>query len=99
MLQYHYQIAASISARCFETKTTLEAATALVPCDKEAVGHVIAPHLRASPALDTITAAHRAGLVARNAIMHTGRGSQYHSKSYRSALGRLEVRHTTSRTC
>jgi transposase InsO family protein len=37
-------------------------------------------------------------LVAGNAIMHTDRVSQYHSKSYRNALRRLDVRQSTSRT-
>ena len=42
--------------------------------------------------------AHATGLVAGNAIMHTDRGSQYHSMAYRNALRRLEIRQSTSRT-
>jgi putative transposase len=38
------------------------------------------------------------GLVAGNAIMHTVRGSQYHSREYKNALRRLEIRQSTSRT-
>ncbi len=36
--------------------------------------------------------------MAGNAIMHTDRGSQYHSRSYRNTLRRLEIRQSTSRT-
>jgi putative transposase len=54
--------------------------------------------MRARLAVEAITAAHHAGLVAGNAIMHTDRGSQYHSKTYRNALRHLEVRQSTSRT-
>ncbi|MGH3491761.1 MAG: DDE-type integrase/transposase/recombinase [Sciscionella sp.] len=36
--------------------------------------------------------------VDSNAIMHTDRGSQYHSKIYRAVLRRLEIRQSTSRT-
>jgi hypothetical protein len=49
-------------------------------------------------AVEAITAAHRTGLVAGNAIMHTDRGSQYHSTAHRNALQRLEIRQSTSRT-
>lgn len=42
--------------------------------------------------------AHGTGLVAGNAVMHTDRGSQYHAKSYRNLLKRLDVRQSTSRT-
>jgi putative transposase len=54
--------------------------------------------MRAGLAIDAITAAHRTGLVAGNAIMHADRGSQYHAKAYRNALRRLEIRRSTSRT-
>jgi transposase InsO family protein len=54
--------------------------------------------MRASLAVEAITAAHRTGLVAGNAIMHTDRGGQYHSTAYRNALKRLEIRQSTSRT-
>ena len=62
------------------------------------IGYAIAPHMRAGLVVDAITAAHGTGLVAGNAIMHTDRGSQYHSKSYRNALRRLDIRPSTSRT-
>ena len=48
--------------------------------------------MRAQLAIGAITAAHASGLVAGNAIMHADRGSQYHSRAYRSALKRLEIR-------
>ena len=54
--------------------------------------------MRAGLAVEAITTAHRTGLVAGNAIMHTDRGSQYHSTVHRNALQRLEIRQSTSRT-
>jgi transposase InsO family protein len=51
-------------------------ATVLDLCSKELIGFALAPHMRASLAVEAISAAHRAGLVAGNAIMHTDRGSQ-----------------------
>ena len=84
---------------CFPTSEGwLYVATVLDLCTKELIGYAIAPHMRASLAVEAITVAHRAGLVAGNAIMHTDRGSQYHATSYRDALGRLEIRQSTSRT-
>jgi transposase InsO family protein len=73
-------------------------ATVLDLCSKELIGYAIAPHMRAGLVIDAITAAHRAGLVAGNAIMHTDRGGQYHAKAYRNALRRLEIRQSTSRS-
>ena len=84
---------------CFPTgEGRLYLATALDLCGKELIGYAIAPHMRSSLAVDEITNAHRTGLVAGNAIMQAGRGSQYHSKAYRSALRRLEIRQSTGRT-
>jgi putative transposase len=84
---------------CFPTgEGWLYLATAVDLCSKEVVGYAIAPHMRASLAVEAISAAHRTGLLAGNAIMHTDRGSQYHAKTYRSALQRLEIRQSTSRT-
>jgi putative transposase len=84
---------------CFPTgEGWLYLATVLDLCSKELLGHAIAPHMRAELAIDAITAAHRTGLVAGNAIMHTDRGSQYHSRAHRNALQRLEIRQSTSRT-
>jgi transposase InsO family protein len=54
--------------------------------------------MRASLAVDAITAAHRADLIAGNAIMHTDRGGQYHARTYRNMLKRLEIRQSTGRT-
>jgi putative transposase len=54
--------------------------------------------MRASLAVDAITAAHRSGLLAGNAVMHTDRGSQYHARAYRSTLQRLDIRQSTGRT-
>jgi transposase InsO family protein len=84
---------------CFATgEGWLYLATTVDLCSKELIGYAIAPHMRASLAVEAITAAHRTGLVAGNAIMHTDRGSQYHAKVYRNALKRLEIRPSTSRT-
>ncbi|MBS2964810.1 integrase core domain-containing protein [Actinocrinis puniceicyclus] len=47
---------------------------------------------------EAITAAHRTGPVAGNAITHTDRGSQYHATIHRNALRRLEIRQSTSPT-
>ena len=44
--------------------------------------------MRTSLAIDAITVAHRTGLIAGNAIMHTDRGGQYHARLYRSTLER-----------
>jgi putative transposase len=76
----------------------LSLATVLDLCSKELMGYTLGPHMRVSVAVDAITMARRAGLVAGNAIMHAGRGSQYHATAYRNALGRLEIRQSTSRT-
>jgi putative transposase len=84
---------------CFPTSEGwLYLATVLDLCSKELIGYAIAPHMRAQLAIDAITTAHDSGLVAGNAIMHTDRGAQYHSRAYRSALKRLEIRPSTSRT-
>jgi len=73
-------------------------ATVLDLCSKELIRYAIAPHMRAGLVVEAITAAHRTGLVAGNAIMHADRGSQYHSRAHRNALWRLEIRQSTSRT-
>jgi transposase InsO family protein len=84
---------------CFRTgEGWLYLATALGLCSKELIGYAIAPHMRAGLAIEAIGMAHRSGLVAGNAIMHTDRGSQYHARAYRNALGRLGIRQSTSRT-
>jgi putative transposase len=84
---------------CFPTgEGWLYLATTIDLCSKEVIGYAIAPHMRASLAVEAIAAAHRTGLVAGNAIMHTDRGSQYHSRAYRNTLRRLDIRQSTSRT-
>lgn len=54
--------------------------------------------MRTGLAIEGITAAHQAGLVAGNATMHAERGGRYHSTAYRNALRRLEIRQGTGRT-
>ena len=84
---------------CFRTgEGWLYLATAVDLCSKEVIGYAIAPHMRASLAVDAISMAHRSGLLAGNGIMHTDRGSQYHAKTYQIALRRLEIRQSTGRT-
>ena len=84
---------------CFPTSEGwLYLATVLDLCSRELIGYALAPHMRAGLAIEAITAAHRTGLVAGNAIMHTDRGGQYHATAYRNVLRRLEVRQSTSRT-
>jgi transposase InsO family protein len=84
---------------CFRTgEGWLYLATAVDLCSKEVIGYVIAPHMRASLAIDAVGMAHRRGLLAGNAIMHTDRGSQYHAKTHQIALRRLEIRQNTGRT-
>jgi putative transposase len=84
---------------CFPTaEGWLYLATVLDLCSNELIGYSLAPHMRASLAAEAITAAHRTGLVAGNAIMYTDRGGQYHARTYRNLLRRLEIRQSTSRT-
>lgn len=84
---------------CFATtEGWVYLATVIDLCSRELIGYAIAPHMRAGLAVDAITAAHRSGLLAGNAIMHTDRGSQYHAKIYRSTLQRLDIRQSTGRT-
>jgi len=84
---------------CFATSEGwLYLATTVDLCTKEVIGYAIAPHMRAGLVVEAIIAAHRTGLVAGNAIMHTDRGSQYYSSAYRNALRRLDIRQSTSRT-
>jgi transposase InsO family protein len=62
---------------CFATgEGWLYLATVLDLCSKELIGYALAPHMRASLAVEAITAAHRTGLMAGNAVMHTDRGGQ-----------------------
>jgi transposase InsO family protein len=84
---------------CFPTSEGwLYLATVLDLCSKELIGYALAPHMRAGLAVEAITAAHRTGLVAGNAIINMDRGGQYHARAYRNALRRLEIRQSTSRT-
>jgi len=84
---------------CFPTdEGWLYLATVLDLASKELIGYAIAPHMRTSLTVEAITMAHHAGLIADNAIMHTDRGGQYHSHTYRNTLRRLGIRSSTSRT-
>jgi putative transposase len=84
---------------CFPTSEGwLYLAAAVDLCGGELFGYAIAPRMRASLAVDAIAAAHRTGLMAGDAIVHADRGSQYHSKLYRDALRRLDIRQGTGRT-
>lgn len=84
---------------CFATaEGWLYLATVVDLCSREVVGYALAPHMRAGIAVDAVTRAHRVGLVAGNAIVHTDRGGQYHARAYRNALRRLDIRQSTGRT-
>ena len=88
-----------VDISCFATgEGWLYLATVVDLCSREVIGYALAPHMRAGLAVDAISAAHRTGLVAGNAIMHTDRGSQYHATVYRNALRRCGIRQSTSRT-
>jgi putative transposase len=81
---------------CFPTSEGwLHLAVTVDLCSKEAIGHATAPHMRASLAVEAISAAYRTGLVAGNAITHTDRGGQYHSRVYKAVLRRLDIRQST----
>lgn len=54
--------------------------------------------MRADVAVGAIAAAHRVGMIAGNAIVHTDRSGRYHARAYRNALKRLEIRQSASRT-
>ena len=73
-------------------------ATVVDLCSREVIGYAAAPYMRASLAVEAICAAHHTGLVAGNAIMHTDRGGQYHSRAYKAALRRLDLRQSIGRT-
>jgi transposase InsO family protein len=56
---------------CFPTgEGRVYLATVLDLCSKELIGYAIAPHMRASLAVEAISTAYRAGLVDGNAIMN-----------------------------
>jgi transposase InsO family protein len=56
---------------CFPTgEGRVYLATVLDLCGKELIGYAIAPHMRASLAVEAISTAYRAGLVDGNAIMN-----------------------------
>jgi transposase InsO family protein len=56
------------------------------------VGWAMAEHMRASLAVDALTMAYDAGMVAGNAIFHTDRGAQYTSAEMAAAAVKMDVR-------
>jgi transposase InsO family protein len=62
------------------------------------VGWSMADHMRACLVVDALTMAHRAGLVAGNAIFHSDRGVQYTSKEMALAAASMGVRLSCGRT-
>jgi putative transposase len=83
---------------CDRRRLGVYCATVIDLCSRELIGYAIAPHTQASLAVDAIITAHRSGLAAGNAIMHTDRGSRYHSRIYRGTLRRLDIRQSAGRT-
>jgi transposase InsO family protein len=72
--------------------TVIDLATRMV------VGWQMADHMRASLVVDALEMAHKAGLVAGNAIFHSDRGSQYTSVEFATAAERMDVRLSVGRT-
>ena len=73
-------------------------ATTIDLFNREVVGHAMAEHMRAELICDALRLAHRRGLVRRNAIFHSDRGSQYTSTEFRAALQDLKTRGSMGRT-
>lgn len=60
------------------------------------VGWAIAEHMRAELVIEALQMALRRGLIKRNAIVHTDRGSQYVSDDYRKLLAKHDIRQSMS---
>ncbi|MBX3288311.1 MAG: IS3 family transposase [Acidobacteria bacterium] len=60
------------------------------------VGWAVAETLEAEMVVAALAMAFRRGLIKRNAIIHTDRGSQYVSKDYRDLLGLHDIRQSMS---
>jgi transposase InsO family protein len=67
-------------------------ATTIDLFNREVIGHAMAEHMRAELVCDAVELAHRRGLVDRNAIFHSDRGSQYTSTQFRTTLTALRMR-------
>ena len=63
---------------------------------KRIVGWSVSQRMTAELVIDALRMALRRGLVKRNAIIHTDRGSQYASNEYRSLLKRCGLRQSMS---
>jgi transposase InsO family protein len=72
-------------------------ATTIDLFNREVAGHAMAHHMRAELVSDAVELAHRRGLVRRNAIFHSDRGSQYTSKEFRTTLTDLKMRPSMGR--
>jgi transposase InsO family protein len=73
-------------------------ATTIDLFNREIIGHAMATHMRAELVCDAVELAHRRGLVRRQAIFHSDRGSQYTSTTFRATLTRLHMRPSMGRT-
>jgi transposase InsO family protein len=67
-------------------------------CTREVVGWATAVRQDAALVIAALSMALRAGHLAEGVTVHTDRGGQYHAKTYRSVLQRLEIRQSTGRT-
>ena len=63
---------------------------------KRIVGWAVSSRMTAGLVTDALRMALRRGLVKRNAIVHTDRGSQYASNAFRQMLGRCRLRQSMS---
>jgi transposase InsO family protein len=72
-------------------------ATTIDLFNREVIGYAMAEHMRAELVRDAVGLAHRRGLVARNAIFHSDRGSQYSSTEFRVTLRKLQMRASMGR--
>lgn len=63
---------------------------------RRVVGWAIAEHMRAELVIEALQMALRRGLIKRNAIVHTDRGSQYVSDDYRKLLAKHDIRQSMS---
>jgi transposase InsO family protein len=65
-------------------------------CSRRIVGWALAPHLRASLAVDALRQALGSCRPAKNAIFHSDRGSQYGSAAFRRLLRKAGLRQSMS---
>jgi putative transposase len=73
-------------------------ATVIDLFSREVVGWSMAGHMRAALVVDALRMAGSRGALAKGAVFHTDRGSQYSAAAFRAAAARLGVRRSMGRT-